>query len=150
MRGIAIGLILTALPLAAAVKIHPEPLIYYVQLVRGTDEEAPPPVGSRRIGPKLSETFHAVFRLRNYWELDRQQVALLPGQRVKVRLTPEREVEIDLRRPELRRVTAFQNGEAVDRIVRPSGEAKTIIGGKRDSKSAWFVVVRRDKPQDKE
>jgi hypothetical protein len=27
-------------------------------------------------------------------------------------------------------------------------EAMTIIGGNRDGKSMWFIVVRRDKPPD--
>jgi hypothetical protein len=28
----------------------------------------------------------------------------------------------------------------------PAGDAMTLIGGDRDQKSAWFIVVRRDKP----
>jgi len=150
MKGTVIGLILSAVTLTAAVKVRPDPLTFYVQLIRGSDEEAPPSAGSRRVGSRLAETFHSVFRLRNFWEMDRQEVALAPGQKTKVRLTLEREVEIDLRRPEFRRVTGFQNGEAVDRVVRPRGEAMTIIGGNRDGKSVWFIVVRRDRPQDKE
>ena len=30
----------------------------------------------------------------------------------------------------------------------PQGEGMTIIGGSREDKSVWFIVVRRDKPQD--
>jgi hypothetical protein len=59
-----------------------------------------------------------------------------------------REVEIDLRNAKERRVAAFQNGQLVDRTISPPGEAMTIIGGNRDGKSVWFIVVRRDKPVD--
>jgi hypothetical protein len=34
----------------------------------------------------------------------------------------------------------------VDRTINAAGEAMTIIGGNRDGKSVWFIVVRRDKP----
>jgi hypothetical protein len=146
-KGFVISLLLVALTLTAAVKVQPDSRTYYIQLVRGTDEAAPPAPDSKRVGPKLAETFRAVFRLRSYWEMGRREVALEPGQRAKVSLNKEREVEIDLRRPELRRVSAFQNGALVDRVVRPVGEAMTIIGGSRDGKSVWFIVVRRDKPQ---
>jgi hypothetical protein len=61
-------------------------------------------------------------------------------------LSNGREVEIDLRRRGKRTVTAFQNGRLVDRTIVPAGEAMAVIGGDRDQKSAWFIVVRRDRP----
>jgi hypothetical protein len=46
------------------------------------------------------------------------------------------------------RVTVFQNGKAIACDTRPMGETVTIIGGERDAMSAWFIVVRRDKPHE--
>jgi hypothetical protein len=87
-----------------------------------------------------------VFKCKGYWEMSRQQVALVPGRAARVQLGNGREVEIDLRNPKERRVAAFQNGQLVDRTINAAGEAMTIIGGNRDGKSVWFIVVRRDKP----
>ncbi len=119
---------------------------FYVQLVRGTDESQPPASGCRRVGPKLAEQFQAVFRLKHYWEIDQKEIAVAPGKVNRVQLSPERIVEIDLSEPEKRKVTVLQGRTVLDRMIRPTGEAMTLIGGKRDGQSIWFVVVRRDRP----
>ena len=148
MKGVVAVLMLASamLGLTAAEKSGPGPFTYYVQLIRGCDRDESPQPGSKRVGPRLAQTFHSVFRLRSYWEVGQREVAVSRGRAARVRLNKEREVEIDLRNPDQRRVTAFQNGEPVERIVRPLGEAMTIMGGNRDSRSVWFIVVRRDKP----
>ncbi len=119
---------------------------FYVQLIRGTDTDRPPAPGCKCVGRKLNETFGPVFRCKGYWEISRQEVVLTPGQKSRVRLANGREAEIDLTHPRQRSVAAFQNGRLVERTIMPTGEAMTIIGGHRDAKSVWFIVVRRDKP----
>ena len=148
MKGIFVSLALASamLGIAAAGQGDPGPSTYYVQLIRGSDRNEPPQPGSRRVGAKLAERFNSVFRFQNYWEVGRREVAVARGYRAKVRLNNEREVEIDLRSPQLRRVTTYQNGQPVQRVSRPTGEAMTIMGGNHDAKSVWFIVVRRDKP----
>jgi|ERR1035441_1544700 hypothetical protein len=146
-RSVAILFIL-ACALAGETRAGQGVTTYYVQLVRGTETTQPPVPGCKQVGPKLAATFRPVFKWKSYWELNRQQVALGPGQTTRVRLGNGREAEIDLRNPKERRVAAFQNGQLVDRTISPPGEAMTIIGGNRDGKSVWFVVVRRDKPGD--
>ena len=121
---------------------------FYVQLVRGTEANQPPVPGCKQVGPRLAGTFCPVFKWKSYWELNRREVAVLPGCAMRVKLGNGREAEIDLRNPKQHRVAAFQNGELVDRTISPAGEAMTIIGGNRDGKSIWFIVVRRDKPSD--
>jgi hypothetical protein len=144
-RGVVI-LVVWACALAGAANGGQGATTFYVQLVRGTEADRPPVPGCKQVGPRLAETFRPVFRWKGYWEINRQQVAVVPGQTARVRLGNGREAEIDLRDPKLRRVAAFQNGQLVDRTIRPAGEAMTIIGGNRDGKSMWFIVVRRDKP----
>lgn len=123
-------------------------LKYYVQLVRGNDSERAPSTEARPIGPKLSQQLHMVFKWQSYWEMHRETISLNPGEKTKVRLSKEREVEIDLTQAGNRRVTAFENGDALSSVARPVGEPMTIIGGDRDPKSVWFIVVRRDPPPD--
>jgi hypothetical protein len=121
---------------------------FYVQLIRGTDTEQPPVPGSKCVGPKLAETFRPVFKCKGFWEINRQQVAVSPGKAKRVQLGNGREAEIDLSRPKERKVAAFQNGKLVDRMNMPKDDGMTIIGGSREDKSVWFIVVRRDKPKD--
>jgi hypothetical protein len=121
-------------------------LVYYVQLIRCSDQEQPPEPGSRRIGPKLAERFQCVFRCRNYWEINQEKVEVLPSKSARVRLHNGRDVEIDLSQPGKRKVSTFHKGRLIDRTIEPVGENMTLIGGDRDQTSHWFIVVRRDKP----
>ncbi len=119
---------------------------YYVQLVHGTDSEQPPQPGSRPIGAKLASTLAGPLKWKHYWEVCQKQASVIVGGTMTVRLSNGREVQIDLTKPGKRAVTAFQSGKVVDRTIVPEGEALSVIGGDRDQKSAWFIVVRRDKP----
>jgi hypothetical protein len=139
-------LVLGVLGATVAFGAPAEKLTYYVQLIRGNDEGQPPAPGAKAIGPKLSQSLHAVFRWKHYWEISRQEVTVAAGAKTKVVLSNERTVEIDLSQPKKRKVTAFSKNQPVCTTMQPVGEAMTIIGADRDTKSAWFVVVRRDKP----
>jgi hypothetical protein len=119
---------------------------YYVQLVRGNDEAQPPVSGAKAIGPKLSKPLSSGFRWKNYWEINRQEVAIAAGAKTKVALSKERAVEVDLSEPTKSTVTAFSNDNPVCVTTEPASKAMTIIGAERGQRSAWFVVVRRDKP----
>lgn len=148
MRRMLVSLTLWALALAGEATAEVGATTFYVQLVRGTETEQPPGPGFKSIGPKLTETFRPVFKCRGYWEINRLQVAVRAGQVARVRLGNGREAEIDMRSPRERKVAAFQEGKVVDRTTMPKGEGMTIIGGSREDKSVWFIVVRRDKPPD--
>jgi hypothetical protein len=134
--------------LASSIAGENEPVTFYVQLVRGTDEEGKPQADSKRIGPKLTSNFERVFRWKYYWEINRHEVKLATGKKCRIKLNPERDVEIDSSNPLKRKVTVFYKGEPLSANIRPVGERMTIAGGDRDARSAWFVVVRRDKPTD--
>ena len=139
-------LILTVVGLIEARAAESEKLNYSVQLIRGSNGTKPPVLEAKPIGAKLSKKLRPVFNWQSYWEMNRQHVELARGQKAKVRLSKEREVEIDLTRRDKRTVTAYEGGRALSRITRPVGGGMTITGGDRDSKTVWFIVVRRDKP----
>ncbi len=119
---------------------------YYIQLVRGNNDSTPPASENKRIGVKLSERLHTIFGWRSYWEISRCQVSLIPPEKKQIRLNKERSVEIDLATPGKRKVTAFYNDRPVTTTTQPSGKTWTVIGGDRGATSAWFIVVRKDKP----
>jgi hypothetical protein len=123
-----------------------EPVAYYVQLIRGSDQDHLAESNGKRIHPHLAEAFHSVFKWKTYWEISSRHVELEAGRATRVRLNPEREVEIDLTDPSLRAVTAFLNGKRIQRTVSPRSEQRTLIGGDRDGNSAWFIVVSRNSP----
>jgi len=53
-------------------------------------------------------------------------------------------VEIDLTTHKKRKVTAYRNGKPVSSVIRPTGQATTVIGGDRETNTVWFIVVRRE------
>ena len=146
MRRLMVILMLTAVALADETRAAAQATTFYVQLVRGTESEQPPVPRCKSVGRKLAQTFGPVFKCRGYWEIERQQIVVSPGQMARVQLGNGRAAEIDLRNPKERKVAAFEDGRLVDRTTMPKSEGMTIIGGKRQDKSVWFIVVRRDKP----
>src|SRR5690349_6770414 len=79
-------------PLTAA-----EATTFYAQLIRGTDREMAEQVGWKPAGPKLSRQLSPKFRWKNYWEVSRHTISVRAGNASRVRLNPDREVEIHLR-----------------------------------------------------
>jgi hypothetical protein len=122
------------------------PFTYYVQLIRGTEDDKPPLPGCRKVGPKLTGIFQSSLKWKDYWQIKLKEVALPPGHRTRVRLNNHREVEIDLSNPNLSKVTVFQDGKVVSRTISPMGQGSTLIGGDRNQNSAWFIVASRDTP----
>lgn len=146
MKTLLYLLLLWPLGLIQAPAADTERILYYVQLVRGNNEEKSPDAASKPVGPKLSQELRRVFGWKSYWEVSRHQVEVLPSKKAKVKLSADREVEIDLSVAGKRKVIAYSEGKPISEITRPAGQKMTIIGGDRDKDSAWFIVVRRDKP----
>jgi hypothetical protein len=121
-------------------------ITYYVQLIRGTDSDQPPQAESGKVGSKLSQKLCCPFKWKHYWEICQRQVKVLPGQTVKVDLSNNRAAEIGLTKQGQRTVAAFLNAKLLARTSVPASDGMTVIGGDRDERSAWFIVVRRDKP----
>src|SRR5947199_348777 len=66
-------------------------IVYYVQLVQGTDSETAPGPGAKKVGAKLREKFTSVCKWKNYWELVQQEAKVTPGQSGRVKLGADHE-----------------------------------------------------------
>jgi hypothetical protein len=125
-------------------------LTFYLQMICGNDHDARPAPDASPIGAKLSKRLSSVWKWKHYWELKRDLAVLKPGQRVRKRMSAEREVEIEL--TDLRRMTAriYFNGRLTRSLHQPAQDAFYIAGGNEGQDQSWFIVVRRDRPLDSE
>jgi hypothetical protein len=142
-------LVLLSLCLAATIHCSAaEPgLIFYLQLVRGNDQSDPPTESAKPIGPLLSEKLSSVFKWKDYWELKRERILVKQGATIRKRLSPEHEVEVELPSPDTLRIRIFLNGRLTRTRTQPVREAFCIAGGNEGPDQSWFIIVRRDEPQ---
>jgi len=119
---------------------------FYTQLIRGSDQDKPAKSNWRAVGPKLSKQLAPKFRWKNYWEVSRQSVDVLPGKSARLGLNGDREIEIAFRGAEETEIRLFNGGKLV-RKSRQALECKMIImGGGSEERESWFIVIRREKP----
>jgi len=121
-------------------------ITFYVQLIQGTDADAPPAAGATLVGDALSHRLQ-MFRWKNYWEVKRQTIQLSTGAKIRRHLTRQRDVEIALTTPTDMTVAIFLDGKLTRKRAQPVNTAFYIAGGDNEEAQSWFVVVRRDKPQ---
>jgi hypothetical protein len=119
---------------------------FYLQLIRGTDDDKPPVPEAILIGPALSHRLH-MFKWKNYWDVAHRSVEVASGQKTRQRMSPQREVEVSLTSPKEMTISIFADGKLSRRRVQPLETNFYIAGGDKDGEQAWFIVVRRDKPQ---
>lgn len=121
------------------------PVTFHAQLIRGTDTEKPAQSTWKPVGPKLSKQLSPKFRWTNYWEVSRRATSVVPGKITRLRLAPDREIELELREADYE-VRIF-NGGKLSRRSRQKLESKmSIMGGGLEEKESWFIVVRQDPP----
>ena len=143
LSGLIFGLLL---PMACLAE---ESVVFYAQLIRATDQDMPQAGGWKAVGPKLSKALCPKFRWKNYWEVSRETIQVKQGLTTRVRLNPDREVEIHLRGDageQSSEVRLFHKGVLVRKSLQPLHAPMCIMGGARENEESWFVVIRRDKP----
>jgi len=140
-------LLLAGVGMAGAPPKPSEAMTYYVQIVQGTDEAKPRDPKWKPIGPKLSERLATVFRWNHYWEVSCQPVSVARAKPAKIRVTPEREVEILLLNDKESEVRLYRNGRPARKSRQSIRDKMTIMGWDKEKAEAWFVVVRTEKPQ---
>jgi len=137
--------LLVFLGITVACLADSQTVVFYAQLIRATDREGQDP-GWRPIGPKLTSRLCPKFRWNHFWEVSRQTLNVEPGKKTRVRLNPEREIEIELRGESESEIRLFTAGKLVQKSRQSLQSKMSIIGGTRENDESWFVVVRRDKP----
>jgi hypothetical protein len=121
---------------------------FYVQLIRGSDSDKPEDAACKPVGAKLGKILRGVFRWKDYYEVKRETLTLAKDKVARVHLTPEREVEIKLLDAPNTQIRLYHKGQMTRCSRQPISEHMCILGGDSTSGDPWFVVVRRDKPQD--
>lgn len=137
---------LVLLGVSAVCLAEGQPVTLYTQVIRGTDQDKPPQAGWKPIGPKLSSRLCPKFRWNYYWEVSRREVSVRPGKPIRIRLTPEREIEIELRGTGESEIRLFSAGKLTRKSRQLAKSDMTIMGGGWEEPESWFIVVRRDKP----
>lgn len=122
------------------------PVVFYAQLIRGTDQEQPAESTWKRIGPRLAQRLSPKFRWKYYWDVGHHSATVEPGRSTRFRLTAEREVEIELGGKNDSEIRLYIGGVLTRRSRQPTHTPMTIMGGARENDESWFVVVRRDRP----
>jgi hypothetical protein len=120
---------------------------FYVQLIRGSDVDAPPAPQARLIGPKLDHRLHDVFKWKNYWEIKREVITLKTGAKIRKRMTANREIEIAWPSSRDMTVSIYTDGKMTRKREQSVDTAFYIAGGDSDATQSWFIVVRRDNPE---
>ncbi len=146
MKPIVLLLVIVLLGPPAARCAEAPAFAFYVQLLRGSDDDTPPAPEARPIGTDLNRRLHGVFRWKNYWEIKRQRVTLNAGKAVRARISPDREVEINLAKPEEMVVCIYTDGKLIRMRHQAIQTRFYITGGDNDGAQSWFIVVRRDNP----
>ena len=123
-----------------------QPVTLYAQVIRGTDQEKPAQAGWKPIGPKLSSRLCPKFRWNYYWEVSRKAVQVQPGKSVRIKATPEREMEIERGGSGESEIRLYTAGKLVRKSKQSRDSKITIMGGGSDESESWFIVGRRDKP----
>ena len=119
---------------------------FYVQLVRGSDVDAPQAPKARSIGPKLDRRLHDIFKWKNYWEIKREIVTLNAGTKIRKQMTAQRQVEISWPGSRDMVVSIYANGKLTRKRTQSVDAAFYIAGGDNDISQPWFIIVRRDNP----
>jgi hypothetical protein len=146
VKPIVLFLVIVLLGPAAVRGAEAPTVAFYVQLLRGSDDDIPPAPEARLIGTELGRRLHGVFRWKNYWEIKRQCMTLSAGKTVRARLSSNREVEINLPQPQEMVVCIYVDGKLVRKRRQAVHTRFYITGGDNDGAQSWFIVVRRDKP----
>src|SRR5437667_1440228 len=131
---------------ADALQTQGQPLTYYVQLIRGTDQEYQEATW-KPIGPKLSSRLSPVFRWKNYWEVNCQAISVEKGKAKRCRLSDVRDIEIERISPAEIEIRLYLKAKLMEKSRQLVRTHMGIMGGERTKGESWFVVVRRDKPQ---
>jgi hypothetical protein len=133
--------------LLAPLWAHAADDVFYVQVIRGSNDEKPPESQAKAVGPKMSQVLTPVFKWKYYWLVSEQEVTVASNKVSKLSVQV-RDLEIQVMPEEQVEVKLFEKGKLM-RTSRQkiSPSAPLVMGGSPNDNNAWFIIVRKDKPQ---
>lgn len=88
-----------------------------------------------------------MFKWEHFWELKRDSLVLKAGEKVRKRMSAEREVEIERIGAKKMKIWIYHNGKLRRTVSQSVATRFAILGGEKGPDQSWFIVVRRDEPQ---
>lgn len=119
---------------------------YFVQLVRGSENDKPPQAGARQVGEKLKKELQPIFRWKHYWEVQRTDVTVPEGKSGRTELQEGHSLEIDHQQADKRTVRLFKGKKLVRTSVASKQQKFCIQGIESGDGTVWFIIVRPDPP----
>jgi hypothetical protein len=131
----------------SAFSAQEKPIACYLQLIRGNDDTKPPTPDAKPVGPVLDRKLRAIFKWQHFWELKREKVSLKTGEKIRKRMSAEREVELERTSASQTTIRVFRDGKLTV-VEKQAAEAPfSVVGGDKEGDQSWFIVVRRGEPQ---
>ena len=111
------------------------------QLIWGTNDEKSPDPKHKEVDPVLRKRFQGAFKWKSYFEVSRQTIEAPLKKAVRVKLSPDCEVEVTNQGGNQIEAKLFGKGEFQVRKkhMMKSGEIFSIAGDAKNG-TAWFVV----------
>jgi hypothetical protein len=119
---------------------------YHVQLIWGTDGDRPKDKPLKDVDSKLLDKLKAVFKWKNYYEVDQKHVTVPKQGMQKLKLSDKCEIELqDLLNSRIE-IRLFGEGKLVVKKAQTVvPDEPIVLGGGGKDQTAWFVVLTPDK-----
>jgi hypothetical protein len=117
------------------------------QLVWATDGTKPAGKDLKAVDAVVRSKLRGVFRWKEYYEIGRKEFKVGPAAVSRVRMSPKCEIEVERFGRSTFEVKLFGEGKLVvkQRQSLKPGELLVLAGDDKDD-TAWFVVIRMQKP----
>ena len=124
------------------VRSGPTDLNLQAQLVWGTNKEKPDDPNLKEVDPSVAEKLRKVFKWKNYFEVNKQNVTVTVGSPKKVKMSDDCEIEVQNLGNSSIEVKLYGKGKlAVRKTQKISPSELLVLAGDDKDDTAWFVVL---------
>jgi hypothetical protein len=138
------GIALAVLFFASQVPVQsgPADLSLQAQLVWGTNKEKPDDPKLKEVDPSVAEKLRKVFKWKNYFEVNKQNVTVTVGSPKKVKMSDHCEIEVQNLGSASIEVKLYGKGKlAVRKTQKIHPTELLVLAGDDKDDTAWFVVL---------
>ena len=120
----------------------PADLNLQAQLVWGTNKEKPDDPKLKEVDPSVAEKLRKVFKWKNYFEVNKQNVTITVGSPKKVKMSDHCEIEVQNLGGSSIEVKLYGKGKlAVRKTQKINPSELLVLAGDDKDDTAWFVVL---------